>query len=874
MEKRKVWPFVLVALLLFNAVLFGALLGRGLAVTINTENTENFTDFDTALPTKLLDVNGELITEFASDEKREIIAFGRLPQHMVDALITREDRSFYEHHGYTLKAIMRAIVGKLTNRSLGGGSTLTQQIAGTLYCDRSDYSYKRKLKELWWAVQMERRYSKNEILEHYLNRIYFGGGTYGVNAASKYYFGHSAMEITPAEAAILVIQLSNPAFYNPFEHPNRAMDRQQTVLNAMVSEGYITREEADESFDNYWASFDFTRTNSSAYAMREDEAPWFSEYVRRTLSDMLYGTDDIYTGGYTVNTTLNLSHQKAAQELMSVYIRQANRLYQRNITRRQGDAFKTYVPLSELISLVFDLPSLKVSGQRAEVIAKAEYTKTINPIIDVMSLLCGMDTLKTSVVNRGNLKSKQDAERTTIEGTMIALENNTGYIDALVGGSEYNQENQFIRAVQARLQPGSTFKPLYYSAAIDEKVPIEGRTATMTAIISDTPIVFHKEDGSPYIPQDFKGQWEGDVPLWYALAHSMNVPSLKVLDAIGFDSAIKRTSSLLGIPQNELRERHFEPVYPLGLGVCSVRPVEVAKAFATYANNGAEVVPIAIRNVEDKNGTIILDPEREVRAAQRAKGAKAQIVSEETAFIMQELLKKTVEKGSLRYGSDWDSTLYMTGERKGKGNKFRFVGENGYPFIMPAAGKTGTTQNWADAWTVGFTPYYTAAFWFGFDRPGQSLGLSITGSTLAGVVWGDFMHEINKDKPFKNFREEPPAGLIELDVCSESGGLLTPECGEEHKLTAYYFPGTEPTEPCSKHSGAVTGAYGEVRLRHARMQTGFSYNVGALDTSPLGFDIEFLKSDKTMAEQGITKDELELPQGNEDPDDFSNWLLD
>ena len=174
----------------------------------------------------------------------------------------------------------------------------------------------RKLKELWWAIQMERRWSKDEILELYLNKIYFGGGTYGVNAASKYYFGHSATEITPAESAILVIQLSNPAYYNPFEYPNRAMTRQQDVLNSMVKEGYLTKEVADESFNTFWANFDYTRTNSSAYTMRDDKAPWFSEYVRRELGNMLYGTEDIYTGGFTVNTTLNLTHQDAAEDII------------------------------------------------------------------------------------------------------------------------------------------------------------------------------------------------------------------------------------------------------------------------------------------------------------------------------------------------------------------------------------------------------------------------------------------------------------------------------------------------------------------------------------------------------------------------------
>src|SRR5574344_2594052 len=334
MTKMKKSPIVFLSLLFLFSIGIGWFLGWCLSETNNIENTEYFTEFNTALPTKLLDINGEVITEFVSDEKREIISYNKLPQNLIDALLTREDRIFFSHNGFSFKAVLRAVIGKLTGKSLGGGSTLTQQIAGTLFCDRTDMSIKRKIDELWWAIQMERRYSKNEILELYLNRIYFGGGTYGVNAASKYYFGHPATEITPAEAAILVIQLSNPAFYNPFDHPNRAMDRQKDVLNSMVESNYITKELASTSFDDYWATFDYTRTSTSAYQMRDDKAPWFSEYVRRELGNMIYGAEDIYSGGFTVNTTLNLSQQQAADAIMQKYIAQANKLYQQEHSQR------------------------------------------------------------------------------------------------------------------------------------------------------------------------------------------------------------------------------------------------------------------------------------------------------------------------------------------------------------------------------------------------------------------------------------------------------------------------------------------------------------------------------------------------------------
>jgi len=847
MIKVKKSGVVFLILLFLCSIFTGMGLGWLISETVNIKNSEYITEFDTALPTKLLDINGELITEFASDEKREIIAYQDLPQQMIDALITREDRVFFSHNGFNLKAIMRGIVGILTGRSLGGGSTLTQQIAGTLYCDRTEKSIVRKVKELWWAIQMERRYSKNEILELYLNKIYFGGGTYGVNAASKYYFGHGATEITPAEAAILVIQLSNPAFYNPFDHPNRAMERQQTVLTAMVDSGFITQEEADQSFEDYWATFDYTRTSTSAYLMRDDKAPWFSEYVRRELGDMIYGSDDIYTSGFTVNTTLNLAHQQIAQEVMEKWIETANIRYQKEHSSKADLAYNIYVPMTELLALLFDIPTLKVSEQRAEFVANATYINEVNPVLDVISLMCGTDKLKVNIVNRASAISKQSNEKNTIEGTMVSLDHENGYIDALVGGSKFDSDNQFIRATQAKVQPGSTFKPLYYSAAIDS------RKFTPTTQISDTPVVFKTADGKPYIPLNFRGEWEGNVSLWYALTHSMNVPSLKVLDGIGFEAAINRAVALLGIPKNEVDSRAFVPGYPIGLGVCSVRPIEMARAYAIFANGGKEITPMAIRTVEDKNGNVILNPELDIRKQQAAKGNDIQVISEQTAFVMTKLLEQTVNHGGTLAAQEWH---------------FHYRDENGNRYIMPAGGKTGTTQNWADAWTCGITPYYAAAFWFGFDKPGQSLGTKITGATLAGFAWGEYFDKIHADLPLKDWKK-PLNGVIELSVCRESGMIPTEACGD-HLTTQWYLEGTQPTEICPIHSGSATSTLLIYRLEKEMYKSGQRFNA-TVDTTPLSFNLDF----SNLSTSSTDYDENDYEQINlEKPEEYNyNYLM-
>lgn len=854
MSKIKKSPIVLLSILTVFAILFGAGLGWALSETQNIKNTEYFTEFETALPTKLLDINGELITEFTSDEKREIIAYQDLPQQMIDALITREDRVFFSHKGYTAKAVLRAIVGKLTGQSLGGGSTLTQQIAGTLYCDRADISYSRKLKELWWAIQMERRYSKNEILELYLNKIYFGGGTYGVNAASKYYFGHGATEITPAEAAILVIQLSNPAYYNPFDHPNRAMNRQKDVLTAMVDSGFITQQDAEQSYEDYWSTFDYTRTSSSAYMMREDKAPWFSEYARRELNNMIYGSDDIYTSGFTVNTTVNLKHQEIAQSVMEKYIQIANNRYQKEHSTKSNLAFNTYVPLTEMISLMFNIPELKVSEQRTEIIANNTFVNSVNPVLDIVSMMTGTDSLKINIVNRGIVLSKQENEKTTIEGTMVALNHENGYIDALVGGSKFDQENQFIRAMQAKIQPGSTFKPLYYSAAIDS------RKFTATTQISDTPVVFHSADGKPYIPLNFKGEWEGNVSLYRALTRSMNVPSLKVLDGIGFNAAIDRAVDLLGIPKEEVPTRGFTPGYPIGLGVCSVRPIEMARAYGIFANGGKEITPIAIRTVEDKNGNVILNPELELLKQQAAKGDAIQVISPQNAYVMVKLLEQTVSNGGTLSAQKWH---------------FDYRDKNRKVYTMPAGGKTGTTQNWADAWTCGFTPYYSAAFWFGFDKPGQSLGLNITGATLAGFAWGEYFDKVHADLPLKDFTK-PLDGVIEVTVCSDSGMILTDACGD-HQTTQWFLTGTQPTEICPIHSNTSHRTLAQIRLEKEMYMSGQRFTE-PIDTTPLTINLDFLEDGYDFSKENTiisseTEHESENSTSTTNEYDY-NYLMD
>jgi penicillin-binding protein 1A len=794
-QKKTIVTIVTLGILLM-AIFLGIGVGLFVAETVNIKNQENFTDFAPALPTKLLDINGNLITEFSAEEKREIIALKDLPPHLIHAVLAREDPDFYKHHGFSFKAIVRAVVGQLIGKNLGGGSTITQQLAGTLYLDRSERSITRKLRELWWALQLERRYSKNEILELYLNKMYMGAGTYGVEAASKYYFGHSARDISLAEAAILVIQLSSPAKYNPLDNPNIARDRQKAVLDKMVELGYTTRKEADASFEEYWANYDYTRVSTSAYFARDDKAPWFSEYVRRQLESMLYGSVDLYKDGFVVKTTLDLNFQAAADRQMALGLVQANEEYQKTISTRLDKAEAIYIPIVDLLSLAFGIDDIHATSEtKSSQNAMDRYVKRLNPVLDVAALMFNIQNVKM-ITSTAYGKLKTIAEKNTVEGALISIENETGYIKALIGGSKYDQSNQLIRAVQGKIMPGSSFKPLYYSAAIDS------RKFTPASLIYDSPVVFYNEDGTPYIPLNYKGEWKGPVLLWYALAQSMNVPSLKILDGIGFDAAIDRAALLLGVTDPEEKRKTFPRLYPLGLGVISVAPIQMARAFAVFANQGREVSPIAILQVEDRNGKIFLDPEKELRLQQKRKGSSIQLISPQTAYVMTSLLEKTVQSGTLAYAS-------------GYGTKFTYTDSSGKKYTIPAAGKTGTTQNWADAWTVGYTPYYTTAVWFGFDRPGNSLGVTQTGATIAGPVWANYMREVHRGLPMKDF-VRPSTGLIDVTVCAKSGLLPTPYCNEG-TVTLTFLEGTQPQQYCDIHDAG--GQYTQKALDIMKQDT-------------------------------------------------------
>ncbi len=748
-------------LLLAVAVGVGGTLGIALALSANITDFDMHGDLDVALPSRLYDRHGRLITEFFAAERREMISIDDLPKHLIHALLVREDRTFFRHNGFSIRGTFRAGWNIVTGRYVSGGSTITQQLAGHIFDDRDDISIARKIRELWWAFQLERHWTKHEILEAYLNRMYFGHNTYGVEAASQFYFGRSARHLTPAESAMLVIQLANPARYSPLRHPQRARTMQRVVLNGMVRAGYLSAAQADDAFEAYWQSYDFTRAAiSSAFLDRRDEAPYFSEYVRERLeADILLGVPvDIHRSGLSIYSTLDLQHQRLAEENVRAGLDRANASVAFDRARASDRVSADLVSIIDLLGLSLDKPELLVSAPRSRQLAVDYYLESLAPLVGISSLLFS-STVSDGLhqATRSSVwQQRTRAPREQVQGALVTLENDTGHITAMVGGAGFERIDQLNRAIAGRRTPGSAFKPLYYVAALEDGI------ITPATVLYDAPTAFRNLDGTLYMPRNYAGTWNGPVSVRTAMSRSLNIPSVQVFHRLGFTRALSTSAELLGISSDQMAGRGLERRYPVALGIAGVSPLEMARAFAVFPNLGMRVDPLAIRYVADSRGRVIAEPERDLRIEQRRMGSDARIVSPQAAYLMTHILEDTFVTGTLRARDP----------------------------IVPMAAKSGTTQNWADGWVVGSSTRYTTAIWYGFDRGGRTLGTQQFGAALVGPDWERYMNAIHARLPAESFTR--PDGIVEVLVSARTGLLAPPDYpGPTRK--ELFVSGTEPT---------------------------------------------------------------------------------
>lgn len=764
---------VLLILLVLLLSIIGVGLGLALSTNINNKNIENFIQEKPSLPSVILDRNGEVISELVGQEQRTLLEFNDLPKNQVLALLAREDAPFFEHSGFSVRGFTRAIFSLIKNRNLagGGGSTLTQQLAKI----RRENIFRRniftKLEELWETWQIERQYSKQEIMQMYLNKVNFGHGAYGIEAVSNYFFEHSARDNSVAESVMCAIQVARPFLYSPDRRPKQAKKVQRRVLDQMVTNGFVSKEEADKSFATYWSNHDWSRDSSENVhdtRNRQDKAPWFTEYVREELKNLLYGTQDPYKDGYKIHTTLDLDYQAAADKFVLDRLKLVREQFKKDSNSKKETVYNQFSPIISMLGLVGDIKDIKVESKVKTRKEKEFFHKSVVPELRTLSLLTGIGSLNN--VSQIALKESGKEDEGSVETALISVENGTGKILALIGGSKFEYLNQYNRALMGKMTPGSSFKPLYYSAGISTNQLNAGYH------FMDQPKTFELDGSEPYSPGNYGGRWYGHILLREALYRSLNIAAVESLGIIGFDAAIDRSTALLGITDPGYIRVHFPRKYPLALGPVTVNPSQMARAYSTFANGGRANDAYGIRFIESQKGAIIAHVEDEM--TQKSYSPKNQIMSAQDAYIMTSILKSSVY--------DRGGTLNFS--------RIKVGGYDG----MPMAGKTGTTQNWKDSWAVGYSPYLTTSLWYGFDKGNHTLGTNNSGGVLAARVWSYYMKEIHKDLPVREFHR--PEGIIERNICTVSGDLHSQKCPSSEKRREIFKIGTQPTSFCVYHS--------------------------------------------------------------------------
>jgi len=550
----------------------------------------------------------------------------------------------------------------------------------------------------------------------------------------------------------------------------------------MVKAKMVGLKEAYESFQDFWINFrlQMRSPSQSVYKLTKNRAPYFVEYVRQKL-EQIYGTDRIYTGGLKVYTSLDLAQQSYAEKYLTEGLERQNRIYKQTMNVVKDTLDKKILDSLDMLSLCFNLENINISASKNEERILSNLQKNFVAPIDMISFLFGTNDINRIIESSYSIEEGA-GEFQKVEGALIAMEPKTGYITAMVGGSAFSENNQLNRAVQIHRQTGSGFKPYIYTAAIDTKI------FTPASIIVDSPVVFYNGD-EEWIPDNYSGTYKGKIRLREALRRSVNVVTAKIVDRLGVDTVVKYASGILGIRDPAEIKKRFPRVYSIALGIVELSPYEQARGFCTFANNGVEITPIAILYVLDRDGNLIDNYEAKLRKKQ-IQERQRRVISEQTNFIVVDMLHDVLRPGGTGYRA-----------------------ASTYGFDRPAAGKTGTTQNWKDAWFTGFTPDLVASVWVGFDRNSISLGRGQAGGVVAAPIWAQFMRDSLQDKPSTWYSR--PKGVYAVKVCKESGLLPTKYC--KNTITEYFLEETIPTEYCTEcKSGSENESFNKEIFRRKK----------------------------------------------------------
>lgn len=727
-------------------------------------------EYRPSLSTRLYDINGELISELY-EENRSYITMDKIPAHVPLAFIAAEDKGFHSHAGIDVAGMARAALADLASGELKqGGSTITQQLIKQIHT-RGEKTIFRKLVELFLAREFERRFTKRQIMEMYLNQIYFGHGAYGIDAASRFYFDHGAEALKIAEACILASIPSAPNQYSPLKNPGLAYERSGAVLHAMIQQGYVSRGEAVHAFRSFWGSYrEEIMTRFQALGVRSarfDSAPYFTEYMRRLLIER-YGEERVYRGGLQIYTTLDLRCQRIAEEALREGLERQNavaRVYNRNDFSETLKKTRSGRRNPEDGAAIMRLYAALIENELIE-----------TPLLSSMFFDWGAPV---EAMERYINEYESILRGSRVEGAFVALDPSDGAIVSMIGGGDFHSGNQLNRAVQSLRQPGSAFKAFVYGAGI------ESRQITAGTAFLDAPVVF-KDEKKTWSPSNYEKSFMGRILARRALAVSLNVVSVLLYEKIGGGRIARFASSMMDVPLSRFQ---LDPT--LALGSTELSPLEMAQGFAVYANGGTRVRPYAIKKILDRNGRLLHEA-----SASPGDDDGEQVISRETSFIMTSMMRDVVERGTAA-----GAIRLQTG------------------FEMPAAGKTGTTTDFRDAWFVGYTPGLVAAVWMGCDMQIFSLGPGQSGAVAAAPVWGNFMREVCRfRKPGEFFKQ--PAGVLKIRICSKTGKLPLADCPT---ATEYFIKGTEPKESCSTDHDEMMSVFDLIKkdkdaLRKKRLQ--------------------------------------------------------
>jgi penicillin-binding protein 1A len=745
--------FIIIFLAL--SIILGASAGGYLALKKGIPSIDEMVQYRPVAGTQIYADDDLLIGELRV-EKGIFVPINKIPEHMINAVIAVEDSRFWTHKGIDYLAIVRAIVKDIIHVGLKeGGSTITQQLAKVMFLT-PEKTLKRKLREAALAIKIEKNLDKKKILELYLNKVYFGHGAYGVEMASRIYFGKSVKDITLAEAALIAGLIKAPSLYSPYNDLTRAKERQQLVISRMVEEGYIKRSERDNALKQplYLSS------------MRKgiEVNNYFIEYIRKYLEEK-YGEDAVYHEGLKVYTTLDKKAQLLAAKALQEGLRELDkrRGWRGPLEHKKDIDIEKELKRRELTTLVVTTPGysssglvLKVSNSEAliktrgiigklliedarwasKVIEPKKGTSKVLKNFTLTQILKPGDVVRVSIKSiKGNKVLLSLEQEPDVEGAFVALEPESGYIRALVGGYDF-VKSEFNRALYAKRQPGSAFKPIIYAAALDHGF-------TPASIIVDEPVTYSGGAKGEWTPENYDHKFYGPTRLREALTYSRNVVTVKLVEAVGINNLIDFARSL-GIQEEIPRD------LTIALGSLSISPLELALCYNVFANNGMKVNPIAIKYITDSKGMVLESNEPEAE----------EVISPQTSFLITSMMEDVV--------------------RNGTGWRAKALGR-------PVAGKTGTTNEYRDAWFVGYTTNLVSVVWVGFDdmRP---LGPQETGARAASPIWVSFMKNFLGGEP----EDFPiPEGIVNYTI-DPATGLLSRDMSTGIK--EYFKEGTEPKQ--------------------------------------------------------------------------------